>query len=143
MSWLGDALNIISGVAQKLAPSTKVTISIAGTTMTVGDIETATGSLGSFFTAMEAAIKAKNIETGTELTIEEAVTIASDLGLGQPWTGIASKLLPIAFADLNSFISSQGPLIPINGGAGGFVTEAWAKNPRMQIDPKTGDFVNP
>ncbi len=137
MSWLSDLLAIAGGVAEKLAPAATTRISIAGATVTVGEIETATGSLTAFFSAMQAAVKTKNLEAGAELTIEELVAIAADLGLGEPFTGIAKSILPLLFGAFNQIAAE--PLIP--DGRGGFVTKTWADDPREQLNPD-GSFKN-
>ncbi len=87
---------------------------------------------------MQAAVKTKSLESGAELTIEELVTIAADLGLGEPFTGIAKSILPLVFGEFNQIAAE--PLVAVDGGWGGFVTEAWAKDPNNQIDAG-GNFI--
>lgn len=119
-------------IAGKLVPpATKLTL--AGTTVTALQLETVSGSLAAFFSSMSIAIKAKSYATEAEIAIEEAVVIAADLGLGEPITGVVSGLLPYVFSELNK-IGSE-PLIPVAGGAGGFVTKPWADDPRHQLNP--------
>lgn len=130
MNVLSDIITLAVKIAGRLVPST-TKLALAGTTVTAGQFEAAAGSLATFFSSLSTAIKAKSF--ASEIAIEEAVVIASDLGLGEPITGIVSTLLPYVFGELNR-IGSE-PLIPVAGGAGGFVTKQWAEDPRHQLNP--------
>jgi hypothetical protein len=132
MNWFSDIIVLAAEIAGKLVPSTSK-IALGDTTVTALQLETATRSLATFFATMSMAVKARSFEDGAEMAIEEAVTIAADLGLGEPITGIVSALLPDLFGALNQ-IGSE-PLIPIAGGAGGLVTKLWADDPRHQLNP--------
>jgi hypothetical protein len=138
MNWLSDFIALAVKIAGKLVPST-TKIALGGTAVTALQLETATGSLATFFSTMSTAIKAKSLESGGEVAIEEAVTIAADLGLGEPITGIVAALLPDLFGALNQLGSE--PLIPVAGGADGFVTKLWADDPRHQLN-RDGSFRN-
>ncbi len=132
MNVLSGIITWAVGIAGKLvSPSTK--LSLAGTTVTALQLETASGSFAAFFSAMSAAIKAKSFASEAEIAIEEALMIAADLGLGEPITGVVSALLPYVFGELNK-IGSE-PLIPVAGGMGGFVSKPWADDPRHQLNP--------
>ncbi|WP_020177043.1 hypothetical protein [Methyloferula stellata] len=132
MNLLSDIITLVVEVAGRLVPPT-TKLTLAGTTVTAGQFEAASGSLAAFFAKLSTAIKAKSYASEAEIAIEEAVVIAADLGLGEPITGIVSTLLPYVFGELNK-IGSQ-PLIPVAGGAGGFVTKQWADDPRHQLNP--------
>ncbi len=138
MSWLSDLIDTSLALAQKFVPA-NAKVEIAGTTVTADELMSATGSLGTFFSAFAAAVKAKSIETGAELSIEEIVSLAAALGFGEPFTGIAKMVLPLVFGAFNALAAT--PLVAVDGGWGGFVTEAWAKDPREQLNPD-GSFKN-
>ncbi len=125
-------------ITQKTVP-TAAKVMIAGTSVTAGEIETATGSLATFFTVFGQAIKTKNIEAGVEISVEEAVTLAADLGFGEPFTGIAKAILPLVFGEFNTIAAE--PLIAIDDGRGGYVTSDWMHDARHQID-SDGNFTN-
>jgi hypothetical protein len=132
MNVFSDIVALAVKVAGRFVPAaTKLTV--AGTTVTALQLETATGSFAAFFSAMSAAIKSRSFTAETEIAIEEAVTIAADLGLGEPITGIVSTLLPYVFGELSKIAAE--PLIPVAGGAGGFVTQEWADDRRHQLNP--------
>jgi hypothetical protein len=114
-------------------------MSIAGRIVTANQLETASGSLGTFFVAFYAAVKTKNFETGVEVTLEEAVTLAADLGLGEPFTSIAERILPLVFGEFNQIAAE--PLIAVDGERGGLVTQAWIDDPRHKLDAE-GNFQN-
>lgn len=132
MNALSDIVTWIIRIVGRLVPST-TKLTVAGTAVSVGQFEAASGSLATFFSSLSTAIKAKSYASEAEIAIEEAVTIAADLGFGEPITGIVSTLLPYVFGELNK-IGAQ-PLIPVAGGAGGFVSTSWADDPRHQLNP--------
>jgi hypothetical protein len=132
MNWLADIVTAAVKIVSKFVPAT-TKVAVAGTSVTALQLETATGSLASFFSAMSASIKGKSFAVEAEVAIEEAVAIAADLGLGEPITGIVSTLLLSVFSELNKI--GAEPLIPVAGGAGGFVTKQWADDPRHQLSP--------
>jgi hypothetical protein len=132
MNWLSDIVTLAVKIAGKLVPSA-MKLEIAGRTVTALQLETATGSLAGFFSAMSAAIKTNSFEAESEVAVEEAVAIAADLGWGEPITSVVAALLPSLFGELNR-IGSEA-LIPVAGGVGGFVTKQWAEDPRHQLNP--------
>ncbi len=85
------------------------------------------GFIGSF----SAALKAKNYEASTELSIDEALSIAGDLGV--PYASLASALLPLVWPLINNEIAGFAHLLP--DGRGGFVSKAWAEDPRHALNP--------
>jgi hypothetical protein len=95
----------LAGFGKAPAP-TEVVGAIAGNKITFGGLRKATSSLGSFIGDFEAAIAAKNYVSAVELTIEEALEIAADVGV--PYAGLAEKVIPLLFfaashpADTNS-----------------------------------------
>jgi|GEM_PF-2597615 len=133
MTRLSELIALGLQIARKIVPSGRK-VTLAGSVVTAPQLENATASLSVFFSAMSAAIKAKNFEAGAEVAIEEAVTIAADLGLGEPVTGIVSALLPTLFSALTQ-IGSQ-PLIDVNGT---WITQQWADDPRHQLN-RDGTF---
>jgi hypothetical protein len=78
---------------------------LAGDSTTIGSVTVSAstaanivGSLGLSFGQLGAAIKAKNWSEAAEVTIDDILVFAADLGFGQPFTGIVAKLLPALFA---------------------------------------------
>jgi hypothetical protein len=138
MSLLSDLISVVSTALEKTIPLLPK-ISIGGTTITVAQLETASGLFGSFFTEMRKAVQAKSFGQDAEIVIEDAVKIAADLGFGEPVTGIISALLPSIFDELNKCAAM--PLIAVEGGRGGFVTKDWAADPRHALRPD-GSFKN-
>jgi len=125
MSLLSSVISIFTRVGSMPA------IKIGADTITVDQLGAASDSLVALFSAISAAINQKNLEATAELTVEGVVSIAADLGLGEPWTGIAAKLLPIVFAEINSG-TLTADLVP--DGQGGFISKAWAEDPREQLN---------
>jgi len=138
MSFLSDLVSKALAAIRKTLPAS-ISVSSAGTHVTAAELEKATESLATFFRAFYSAVKAKNMDAEIELTLEEAVTVASDLGFGEPFTGLAKVILPLVFGEFNR-IAAQ-PLLVIDSGYGGFVTQAWIDQPRHQLDGN-GDFKN-
>jgi hypothetical protein len=88
---------------------------IGGVAVTAPDAANIVGSLGLSFSQLSAAIRAKDWNDVAELTIDDVLIVAADIGLGQPFTGIAAKLLPILFAEGNKHLGltpDQAKLFP-------------------------------
>ena len=131
-------MSIVAAVAdeaivllERFASKSTVLAQIEGLTVTAGGLEAGLGTVNGFISAFQAALKAKNYLTLSELTIEEAAAIAGDLGV--PYAGLAAALLPFVFALINKGVTDIPNLVP--DGRGGYVTKEWAANPRMQLNP--------
>jgi hypothetical protein len=131
MSWLSDAAQSGIGLLSRFANKSATVAVINGTTLTAGTVESGLGTLHGFLGAFVEAVKAKNYEAVTELSIDEALSIAGDLGV--PYASLASALLPLLWPLINKEIASFGHLV--SDGKGGFVTEAWASDPRHALTP--------
>jgi hypothetical protein len=122
-----------------LTSKSTVVGTVAGHTITAGNLETSVGTLGTFVTKFEAAVKAKNYESVAELTLEEVATIADDVGV--PYAGIAEVVIPLLFDLANIAISSfradlaSGKIMP--DGRGGYVPAG-----NSHYDAKTGLFLD-
>lgn len=89
-------------LAKAIWPAATKVATLDGTTVTAGELENAAGTLTGFLSDMQAAIKAKNYGEEAELTVDEALTIAKDAGIGGPGVAIAAAILPILFGAINS-----------------------------------------
>lgn len=89
---------IVDGIvaAMKSIFSPSKAIQVGSFTFTAAQLEAATGSLGSFLDAFQAALKAKNYDAATEIAVDEALIIAGDIGV--PYAGLAAKVLPFLYA---------------------------------------------
>lgn len=96
------------GIRLLSAFSSKQTVvaTVAGASVTVGGIEQSLGTVSGFYAEFMAAVKAKNYGLEAELGIEEALTIAGDLGV--PYAALGATLLPFLFAGINNGMFS-GP----------------------------------
>lgn len=108
-----------------------------GKPLAASSVESGLGTLHGFIGSLVAAIKSKNYEETAELSIDEALSIAGDLGL--PYAGLAASLLPLIWPLINKEIASFGQLV--SDGRGGFVSKSWVENPRHQLNPD-GSFKN-
>lgn len=84
----------------KFANKSTVIGNVAGATVTVGGIEQSFGTLSGFYAEFAAAVKAKNYGLEAELGIDEALTIAAELGV--PYAGLGATLLPFLFSAINN-----------------------------------------
>jgi hypothetical protein len=138
MNSVSEFISVACAAIKKTVPLVPK-ISSGGRTITAVQLQTALGLFGSFFAQMQKAMQAKDFGSDVEIAVEDAVKIAADLGLGEPMTGIVSALLPYAFDELNKVAAM--PLIAVDGGLGGFVTEDWVADPRHGLRPD-GSFKN-
>lgn len=99
MSFLNSVFTALESLLSKVPSSTVATV--VGKSVTWSELEKSTQSIGSFFSAMSGAIKEKNLASEAEITVEEVVTIAADLGFGEPFTGILKVALPFVFGAVN------------------------------------------
>lgn len=109
------------------------TVATIGTQpVTWSDLESSTTSIAGYFQAISAAIKAKNLAVGAELSIEEALTIAADLGIGEPFTGILKTVMPLLF----DIINNPGELAALFSGAVAPQILATEKALYVRFDPQ-------
>ena len=124
---------------QRFASKSTVLATVGGVSVTAGGLEASAATLGAFFTGLEADLKAKNYVAATEISLEEAVIIGGDVGV--PYAGLAAQALPFAFGLINSgLLPYLATLVP--DGQGGYVTKAWAADPRLELNPD-GSFKIP
>jgi hypothetical protein len=113
------------------ASKSTVVAMVDGVAITAGSVESSLATVGGFVSAFSVAWKAKNYEAEAELTIDEALTVASDLGA--PYAGLGAAILPLLWPLINKGIADiHPPLAP--DGHGGFVTKSWADDPREQLN---------
>ena len=139
MSLLTGVADFAIGVLQKFASKSTVLTTVDGISVTAGGLESSLGTITGFTTAFAAAVKAKNLGSEAELGIEEAATIASDLGV--PYAGLAATFLPWIFDAINTGVTLIEDAQTVPDGQGGFIPKSWLADPHVQIDPKTGNFV--
>ena len=119
-------MSIVSAAvaAMKSIFSPAKAIQVGSFTFTSAQLQAATGSLGSFLDAFQNAIKNRNYDAATEITVDEALIIASDLGV--PYAGLAAKVLPFLYtqgsqhlgltpAEASVFPSTHSPNNKSNG----------------------------
>lgn len=141
MTILSTLASAAISLLERFTTKTTVIATVVGVSVTAGELEASAGSLAAFYTDLVAAIKAKNYVAATELSVQEAVVVAADFNA--PGAALAEQALPFAFSVINNgLIPYVAALVPVNGGAGGFVTKAWAADPREQLNPD-GSFKIP
>ena len=139
MSLVSTVASAAISVLERFVAKTTVVATVGGVSVTAGALEASAATLGAFFTGLEAALKAKNYVAATEISIDEAVVIASDIGI--PYAGIAVQVLPFVFGLVNAgLLPYLATLVP--DGQGGWVTKAWVADPRLALNPD-GSFKIP
>jgi hypothetical protein len=93
MSLLSSLASGALSVLRIFASKSTVVSAVDGVAITAGSVESSLGTVGGFVSAFSAAWKAKNYEAEAELTIDEALTVASDLGA--PYAGLGAAILPV------------------------------------------------
>jgi hypothetical protein len=99
-SMIASAADWGISILSRFATKSTTVITVDGDKISAGDLESAAGTLSNFFAKYEAAVQAKNYTAEFELGIEEAVTIASDVGV--PYAGLAAEILPFVFTIANA-----------------------------------------
>lgn len=107
MSGLVDAA---ISLAKSFFKTTQVVTTVDGVTVTAGSLETAAGTLSAFLAQWQAAIKARNYAVTAELTIDEGLLIAKDIGVGGIPVAVAAALLPFIFQNINNGNLTAGSL---------------------------------
>jgi hypothetical protein len=133
MSFLSSLTSGAFSFLQIFASKSTVVTTVDGVAITAGSIESGLGTVGGFIGAFSVAWKAKNYEAEAELSIDEALSVAADLGA--PYAGLGATVLPLLWPLINKGIADihLPPLVP--DGRGGFVTQPWAADPREQLNP--------
>ncbi len=104
----GDPLGDLGSLIQ--TSNSAALAKIGSVTITANALEQAASSVSNYLTQMATAIKAKNYGLEAEMTLDEALIIAKDFGIGGIPVGVASVLLPMIFQEINNGTLTLGSL---------------------------------
>lgn len=110
MSGILDALAAFAKSIFQAQPSSTVVATVGGDTVTAGDLVAAMGTISGYLLAVRDALQAKQYPIAAELTLDEALAVVKDTGLGGVPVALAATFVPMIFGAINSGAIPLGSL---------------------------------